>query len=93
MDDLERLVQRQNSIRCCKQCNVKMSYTSVTGTYTCPNCGGEEKDTYGKMKDLLKDRPTLTKGQMSAILGVPLREINKYIKDGVLDNPNRNFKA
>ncbi|MBR1634714.1 MAG: hypothetical protein IJ682_06610 [Lachnospiraceae bacterium] len=88
MDELTRLVRKRELIRYCPQCGEKMSYSAVHGIYTCKNCDHTEKDTYGMMKDLLEDRPYLTKAQMSAILHVPLREINKYIRDGVLDNPN-----
>ncbi len=88
MDNLTRLVRKRNLVRYCDQCGEKMSYSAVHGIYTCKNCGNSFKDTYGKMKELLESRPSLTKVEMSRILNVPLREINSYIQDGILDNPN-----
>lgn len=88
MDELSRLVRRRQLIRYCKQCGEQMSYSAVHGIYTCKNCNLSFKDTYGRMKTLLEETPSLSKIEMARMLGVPLREINHYIRDGVLENPN-----
>lgn len=88
MDELARLVRKRNMVRYCEECGQRMTYTAVHGMYSCKNCNTSFKDTYGRMKDLLEDNPNLTKAQLSRMLGVPLREINNYIRDGILENPN-----
>lgn len=87
MDSLSNLVHKKAAVRFCPRCKNKMAYTAVHGKYTCPNCNYTELDVYGQMKELLADNPSLSKIEMSMILDVPLRELNPFIKDGILENP------
>ena len=88
MDSLKNLVRRKSNIKFCPQCKGKLSYTSVLGKYSCKNCGYEEYDLYGQMKQLLEDDPALSKVALSMILNVSMRELNVFIdEDGILNNP------
>lgn len=91
MDDLARLVNSRNNSRPCPRCGTKLSYISVHGTFKCKNCDYSELDTYGQMKVLLSEHPNLSKAEISQALGIPLREINRYIINGVLENPSGNI--
>ncbi len=88
MDELATLIRKRNIVRYCEKCGKRMTYTAVHGIYNCKDCGISILDTYGRMKELLEDNPNLTKAQISRMLHVPMREINSYIHDGILENPN-----
>lgn len=89
MDDLERLVRARKSAKTCPKCGHKLSYASVHGEYYCKGCNYREKDLFGRMKDLLEMNPSLSKLEMSMILGVPMRDLTEFIGDGgILVNPN-----
>ena len=88
MDELSRLVNAKRTIRRCPKCGEKMGYVSVHGVYFCKKCDINIKDTYGDMKDLLEENPSLSKVEISMMLGVPLRVVNQYVgHNGVLENP------
>lgn len=70
-----------------------MEYSSVHGVYRCENCGISFKDIYGEMKELLEESPNLSMVEISMILGIPLREVKKYIRNGALENPLRDQKS
>lgn len=86
--ELTNLIDKKNNEKIC-ECGYKMNY-SLLGIYRCPNCNYEEKDLYGKLRDLLDKNPSLTKLEISLILNIPLKTLNKYIQNGYLVNP-RNF--
>lgn len=88
MDSLERIVRTKNAAKQCPKCGNKLSYSSVHGEYFCKKCKHREKDLYGRMKDLIEMNPSLSKIEMSMILNVPMRDLSKYIDNGVLVNPN-----
>ena len=93
MDELTNFINSKKTIKYCSNCGKKMNYTAIHGTYSCPNCGLSFKDLYGEMKDLLEETPNLSMVEISMILGVPLREVKKYIKNGTLENPYRDQKS
>ena len=64
-----------------------MSYSSIHGLYTCKTCGYTQLDTYGQILQLMEENPTLNKAEIAMMLGISIREINLYIKDGALVNP------
>ncbi len=84
---MSNLNRRKVRIKMCPYCGTKLSYASILGKYSCKNCGFSELDLYGQMKELLEDTPSLSKIELSLILNVPIREINQFIDDGVLNNP------
>ncbi|MBQ9631479.1 MAG: hypothetical protein IJV04_00975 [Lachnospiraceae bacterium] len=45
------------------------------------------------MKELLEESPNLSMVEISMILGIPLREVKKYIRNGALENPLRDQKS
>lgn len=63
-----------------------MTY-SVLGYYVCSACHAEEEDLYGLLKGILEEYPNINKMDLVRVLGIPLRVINQYIKDGRLVNP------
>ena len=89
MDELTSFINSQNNIRYCNNCGKRMHYSAVHGIYSCDDCRISYKDIYGEMKELLEETPNLSMVEISVILGVPLREVKKYIKNGTLENPLR----
>ena len=93
MDTLYKLndyIEKQNNIKICS-CGNKMNYSLLNGTYICPNCNFIEKDLYGKIKNLVENNPNLSKIEISIILDIPIRTLNKYIQNGYIVNPKSNF--
>lgn len=90
--NLKGLMRRKTNTKFCPKCKTKMSYVSVLGKYTCKNCDYIEFDLYGQMKQLLEDNPSLSKVELSLILDVPIRDLNMYIDNGVLNNPYKDIQ-
>ena len=87
METMKGLMRRKTKVKYCPKCHSKLAYTSVLGKYFCKECDYVEYDLYGQMKQLLEDNPALSKVEMSLILDVPIRDLNQFIDDGVLNNP------
>lgn len=83
---LESYVKKKNNEKKCK-CGCIMKY-SMLGFYKCPMCSYKEKDLYGKIKDLLEMNPNLSKIEISLILNISLKNLNQYVKNGYIVNPN-----
>ncbi len=91
MDRMKNLVHRKTNVKFCPKCHSKLSYVSILGKYHCKKCDYFEYDLYGQMKQLIEDNPSLSKVEMSLILGVPMRSTNEFIDDGILNNPYRDI--
>ena len=68
-------------------CGARMSYSGTEGRYTCPRCGKEVKDLYGKMLALREINPSLSMVEMATCLDVPVREISRYVEGNHIVNP------
>lgn len=90
MNDFEKAIQIKNEKdHFCKKCGRKMTYSPAMGEYSCEKCHIVQKDTYGKLKELLHENPKLSLMELSLIMGIPIKELSHYVEDGVLINPKQ----
>lgn len=82
---MKHLSPKNKQTKICK-CGCKMDYSNIDGKYTCRECGCEELDLFGKMKELLEEQPSLTKIELSVMLQEPIKVLNQYIENGQLIN-------
>ena len=84
---VEAHIRKQQTMKYCEGCGSIMQYSYVAGRFLCDNCGYSELDTYGRILELMERYPRITFPEVSKMLDIPFRELNAYIKDGVIVNP------
>ena len=81
MTDLGLLAQRR---RKCSKCGAVMKYLAL-GEYKCPECGNEEMDDYGKIRNYLDEHGPASATAIEAAIGVRRSVINNYLRKGRLE--------
>lgn len=70
----------------CQKCKGKMFYIG-NGTYECEDCGLEELDDFGKIKQYLEEHGATPAIRISEATGVRLDIINVFLREGRLEIP------
>ena len=89
---VERKQARQDEkfCPCCEGEHIRLQY-SMLGYYSCGKCGYTELDMYGKLRYILELNPSLTRIEICSLLGISLRELEKYVDEqNHLINPREN---
>lgn len=83
--DIEFKIMERRPIFC-KNCGGKLFYQSG-GLYRCEDCGEEELDDFGKIKQYLEEHGPSAATFISEGTGVSLEIINLFLKNGRLEIP------
>ena len=70
----------------CKECGGKVFYQN-SGIYQCEDCGAEEYDDFGKIKNYLEIHGPSPAPYISEDTGVPLEIISVFLRNGRLEIP------
>lgn len=70
----------------CKKCGGKLFYEN-SGMYRCEDCGEEELDDFGKIKEYIEEHGPSPSTAISEETGVPLEIIDIFLKNGRLEIP------
>ena len=65
----------------CKECGGKLFYQN-SGIYQCEDCGAEEYDDFGKIKNYLEIHGPSPAPYISEDTGVPLEIISVFLRNG-----------
>lgn len=85
MTDIEKRIMDRRPIFC-KKCSGKLFYQAA-GNYKCKDCGEEEYDDFGKIKNYLESNGPSPATVIAEGTGVPLEIINIFLKNGRLEIP------
>lgn len=85
MTDVEQILMERRPIFC-KKCGGKLFYQN-SGVYQCEDCGAEELDDFGKIKQYLEKNGPSPASTISEETGVALEIVNLFLKNGRLEIP------
>lgn len=71
----------------CRECGGKMIFQGA-GTYLCANCGYEDMDDYGRIRDYLEKHEGANALEIAEGTGVELEIIRMFLKDGRIQIPD-----
>ncbi len=83
--DLEKLIVDNKPVQCAK-CGGKMYYVH-SGRYQCQNCGYEELDDFGRIKEYLEEHGPTSALILSEATGVSIQLIDLFLKQGRIEIP------
>lgn len=82
-----------DSMLICNKCHTIMNY-KYSGIFSCPNCGREQLDDFGKVKKYLQTYGPANALVISSMTGVSRSKINEMLREERLEfwgEKNRNF--
>mgnify|MGYP002514811267 CR=1 FL=1 len=71
----------------CEKCGGKMFYQG-SGLYQCRDCGAEQMDDFGKIKEYLEQNEGTSAVTISKETGVELAVVGMFLKDGRIQIPS-----
>lgn len=83
MSDLEKFIMERRPVFC-KKCKGKLFYQNG-GMYQCQDCGAEELDDFGKIKEFLEENGPAPATEIAEATGIPIEIINLFLKYGRLE--------
>lgn len=83
MYDMEKFIMERRPIFC-KKCGGKLFYQNG-GMYQCEDCGAEELDDFGKIKQFLEENGPAPETEIAEATEVPLEIIHLFLKHGRLE--------
>ncbi len=78
--------QKWNVITKCAKCG-GTNISNSLGMRVCQNCGFEEPDDFGKVREYIEKNGSVPAMEISRATGVPMRRITEYLRLGKLEIP------
>lgn len=75
-----------NDLVRCPKCGGPYTSTNL-GMCVCQNCGFEEPNDFGKVREYIAENGTMPAMEISRATGVPIRKITEYLRLGKLEIP------
>lgn len=76
----------KEDVRFCKFCGALFRYNGFSYGY-CPTCTKIDNEIFQRVKDYVWTHPKATEAEVSEVVGVSIKQIKQYLRDGRLEIP------
>lgn len=84
--DMNNITKMTNKEKNCKKCGRLFLYYGFGHMY-CPTCQKMDNEMFQKVKDYIYEKGPSTMGEVAEATGVPIQQIDLYLKEGRLEIP------